>query len=101
MYARAAKFDYLTTGNFRATILKIQVSDTVGLADYETTGQFGTSILKFQALLIRLLTVTTGLRPNSERLYPNFKAWRLVAYCDYATTDIFEECMPELLSLTT
>ena len=45
--------------------------------------------------------VTTGLRPDSERLYPNLRIWRLVAYFDYATTDIFEECMPELLSLTT
>ncbi len=77
------------------------MSGTVGLADSAPAGQFGSTILKFQALVIRLLTVTTGLRPNSERLYPNFRIWRMADYCDYVTTGIFEESVSELLSLTT
>ena len=35
--AEAAKFDYLTTGKFRATISKIKVLGSVGLGDYATT----------------------------------------------------------------
>ena len=34
-------------------------SASVNLGDYATTGRFGTTILKFQALVIRLFTVTT------------------------------------------
>ena len=57
--AEAAKFDYLTTGKFRATILKIEVPGSVGLGDYATTLRFGTPISKFKVLVIGFLTVTT------------------------------------------
>ena len=48
--ANDAKFDYLTTGQFGATISKFKVSGTVSLGDYATTVNFGTTILKFEIL---------------------------------------------------
>ena len=71
--AKAAKFDYLTKGQFGATISKIKVPGTVSLGDYATTVNFGTTILKFEILQNIFLTVTTRLRAYLERLYKNLR----------------------------
>ena len=71
--AKAAKFDYLTTGHFGATISKMKVPGTVSFGDYATTINFGMSILKFEILQNIFLTVTTRLRSDLERLYPNLR----------------------------
>ena len=70
---KAAKIDYLTTGQFGATISKIKVPGTVSLGDYATTVNFATTISKFEILLNMFLTVTTRLRSDLKRLYPNLR----------------------------
>jgi hypothetical protein len=54
----AAKFDFLTTGKFRATISQFEVPGSVGLGDYATRFRFGTPISKFKVRVIGFLTVT-------------------------------------------
>ena len=70
---KAAKIDYLTTGQFGVTISKIKVHGTVSLGDYATTVNFATTILKFEILLNMFLTVTTRLRSDLKRLYRNLR----------------------------